>query len=221
MQIQAINNYSKTNQQTNFKSGYPVIHWVKRAENQVSKEAPTITKELTEELQGKLVRYLNRTWSKSDPQKVDLMGRAFRFLSGKDNSYRSYPIVRSFYNKSAGSQKEGLKPIGYLITGKDVEVFENNFGKPIGRIAAESPVIGGKRTSAELDNAKADYNVGGYKYVKNLAANFRKDGESAELHVCFEPVYKKNGEVKDYILSNMTFRPASQRNINPFEVINK
>ena len=29
MQIQAINNYSRTNQQTNFKSTYPVIYWVK------------------------------------------------------------------------------------------------------------------------------------------------------------------------------------------------
>ena len=220
MQIQPINNYSRTSQQTNFKSAYPVIHWVKRAGNEASKEAPTITKELTEELQGKLVRYLNRTLSKSDPQKVDLMGRAFRFLAGRDSSYRSYPIVRSFYNK-ADSQKDGLKPIGYLITGKDVDVFENNFGKPIGRYTAESPIIGGKRSSAELDKAKEDYHVRGYNYVKNLAANFRKDGECSELHVCFEPVYKKNGEVKDYILSNMTFRPASQRNINPFEEIKK
>ena len=148
MQINAINNYSKTTQQTNFKAAYPVIYWVKDASKQAgTQSAPTITEGLTSKLQGKLVRYLNRTFSKSDPQKVTLMGKAFSFLRSWDRDYGNYPIVRSFYNPSAGSQKEGLKPIAYLLTGKDVEIFENNYAKDIGRTKANSPVIGSNTTT--------------------------------------------------------------------------
>ena len=87
MQIQSINNYSKTNQQTNFKSAYPVIYWIKEdGASKIAKSAPVITEELTTTLQGKLVRYINRTFSKSDPVKVNLMGRVFTFLTGNDNS---------------------------------------------------------------------------------------------------------------------------------------
>ena len=218
MQIQATNNYSRNNQQTNFKSAYPVIYWVKNT-GTVGKEAPTITKDLTEKLQSKLVRYLNRTFSKSDPQKVNIMGRAFTFLRREDTDYQNSPIVRSFYNTSAGTQKNGIKPIAYLLTGKDVVFFENTYAKPIGRNRAESPVINGKRNSAELDIAINKYHKQGFNYVKNRAEEFRKKGEITELHVQFEPILDKNGAPKDYILSNMTFRPTSQRNISPFEEI--
>ena len=217
MQIQSINNYSKTNQQTNFKSAYPVVYWVKDTGREISKDAPTITKELTEKLQGKLVRYLNRTFSKSDPQKVNLMARAFTFLKSQDSDYENYPLVRSFYNQSVGSQKNGIKPIAYLLTGKDVDIFENTFAKPIGRNKAESPMINGKRNSAELDIALDKYYRLGLDYVKNRAKEFIKGGENTELHVQFEPVHDKKGEIKDYILSNMTFRPTNKRNISPFE----
>ena len=177
MQIQTINSYSKTNQQTNFKAAYPVIYWVKDAGKEISKDAPTISKDLTEKLQRKLVGYLNRTFSKSDPQKVSLMGKAFSFLRGRDRDFSTYPIVRSFYDTSTGSQKEGIKPIGYLLTGKDVEVFENNFAKPIGRNRANSPIIDGKPRSAELNIALDDYYTKGLNYVKNRSAQFcNKEG---------------------------------------------
>ena len=223
MQIQAINNYSRTNQQTNFKSTYPVIYWVKETGTEaVKKSAPVITEDLTSTLQGKLVRYLNRTFSKSDPQKVDLMSKAFTFLKNRDIDYSRYPVVRSFYNPSVGSQKEGLKPIAYLLTGKDVDIFVDKYAKTIGRLKADSPVIGGKRSSAELNIAIDDYYKKGLNYIKGRAEQFcDKNKVNYELHVNFEPVYKKNGEVKDYILSNMKFRPANERNINPFEQIKK
>ena len=229
MQIQSINNYSKNNVQTNFKSAYPVVYWVKNTSKEIGTESPTISKKLTERLQGKLVRYLNGTGSKSNPKNVELMKRAFAFIKKHDRDYSQYPFVRSFCCSKADSQKEGLKPIGYLLTGKDTDIFENNFGKPIGRTKAISPIIGGKARSAELDIALDDYYVNGLNYIKKRAAQFCNNNIAYELHVNFEPTLNKKGEIirnkdgsiKDYMLSNMTFRPTSERNINPFEGIKK
>ena len=147
------------------------------------------------------------------------MGKAFTFLKCQDSDYQSHPLVRSYYTPSASSQKNGIKPIAYLLTGKDVDFFENSYAKPIGRNRAESPMINGKRESAELDKALKKYYKEGFYYIKNCAEQFRKKGETSELHVQFEPVLDKKGDVKDYILSKMAFRPSSQRNINPFDEI--
>ena len=72
MQIQAINSFSniKTNQNPQFKSVYPVYHWVAEANGSY---APAVTKELSETLQRKIIRFLNRGKSITNPIKLALM----------------------------------------------------------------------------------------------------------------------------------------------------
>ena len=64
MQIQAINNFSNTKiQKPQFKSAYPVYHWVEKADK---KYVVAVTKSEVEKIQSKLIRMLNKTLSRKE-----------------------------------------------------------------------------------------------------------------------------------------------------------
>ena len=64
MQIHSINNLSSQNktQRVNFKSTYPVVHWVAEAN---SSYAPVANLDIVKKLQGKIVRVLNKPLSET------------------------------------------------------------------------------------------------------------------------------------------------------------
>lgn len=213
MQIQAINTYS-TNPKPNFKAGYPVVHWLAESNGSY---APVVTREMTEVLQNKLVRLLNRTGSKANEEKVNTMWKAVKYVAGNDAHYNKLPFVRSFYNRAGGWLKDKFEPISYLITGNDANIFEQNFAKPIGLMKSNSPKINGKRVSAELDMALNDYAIKGLNFVKKLSKEFcDKEKMNYSLHTKFETVRNSRGEIKDYKLVGLKFCPEKGKE-NPFE----
>jgi hypothetical protein len=213
MQIQAINTYS-TSSKPNFKAAYPVVHWLAESNGSYS---PVVTREMTEILQNKLVRLLNRTGSKANEEKVNTMWKAVKYLASSDAHYNKLPFVRSFYNREGGWLTDKFEPISYLITGQDANIFEQNFAKPIGVMKSNSPKINGRHQSAELDMALNDYAKKGLNFVKNLAKQFcDKEKMNYSLHTKFETVRNSRGEIKDYKLVGLKFCPAKGKD-NPLE----
>ena len=68
------------------------------------------------------------------------MGELIEKLKASDFGYRFNQITRSYYDHKGGWEGK-FRPINYLITGNDVEKFDKEFGKPIGKANALSPKI--------------------------------------------------------------------------------
>ena len=121
MKILQTNNYKTTN----FKSTYPVVHWVAEAGGSY---APISNLKLAKKLQSKIVRALNKplTESKKEMKVAEQNLRAY--IGRCDIDYRNQPQVRSFYNR-AEANLDGSSPVVYMISGKDVEPFEEKYAK--------------------------------------------------------------------------------------------
>ncbi len=210
MRIQSASSYSNN---TNFRAVYPVVHWV--AEKNGS-YAPAVSMDLTKKLQRKLVTMLN---SKSDSrmtEKLPLIENLKKFFSKWDRSYRMNPIGRSFYDNNGGWDKGKFNPIVYLLTGDDVYTFDATWGKPLGRLKGKSPVVNGRHKSAELNMANRNYRVKGLEFAKRRAQMFHdKDGNLCGLHTKFEIIRNKKGEIKDFELCGVAFKPEKGAE-NPF-----
>ena len=101
MQIQPIGvqtNY-KASFSPNFKSCYPVTHWLAEANESY---APVLTTELAKKLQGILVRYLNASAKKYSGKKAAFCQEVKDFMASTDRDYANLPFVRSFYDKKGG-----------------------------------------------------------------------------------------------------------------------
>lgn len=214
MQIQAINFYSKENRiNPQFKRAIPVTHWVRETNGSY---APVINFQLSEILQRYLVQVLNRTKKNFS---IDKMNYVSQIIANSDKDFKDFGIVRSFSDKKGGYKKEINKfiPISYLITGTDVKLFNDLFGKPIGKARAISPRQKGRLNSGELEIARENYTCGGLKFVKDKGKKlYGPDGIEYTLHTKFEVLRgKRSGKVNGYKLIDLKFCPEKGPE-NPF-----
>ncbi|MBQ4115243.1 hypothetical protein IJD34_07545 [bacterium] len=213
MQINSVQNYSINKQQTKtpqFKSAYPVYHWVKDVGEQ--RFAPAVTHTLNKQLQGKLVRLFNGT---SRFSATEAGRELIEKLKASDFGYRFNQITRSYYDHKGGWEGK-FRPINYLITGNDVEKFDKEFGKPIGKANALSPKINGKPSSAEHDKAINDYLIAGLNFVKGKQRQIVDTyGTKYGLHTKIEVIRNSKGKIKEYRISDIKFCPETG-NENPF-----
>lgn len=82
---------------TNFKSTYPVAHWVAETNGSF---APVSNLDLVKKLQGKLVRVLNKPLIESKKPLNPAEQKIRAYIGATDADYRNIPHVRSFYNRS-------------------------------------------------------------------------------------------------------------------------
>ena len=214
MQIQPTGfpKYYGTKASPNFKACYPVTHWV--AETNAG-FAPVMTVEFAKKLQGILVRFLNSAPDKYSDAKAVLCRKIKNFIASNDKSYNEIRFVRSFYDKDGG-WKEKVKPVSYLITGRDAQYFEQTYGTPVGVHKGNAPILGGKPRSAELDGALNDYFKGGLKFVKSRAKDFcDANGMPYGLHAKYQVIRTRNGNIKEYKLVGLGYYPE-EGPANPF-----
>ncbi len=197
----------------NFTSTMPVVHWVAEANGSY---APALSADLAQNLQSSLVRVLNK---KDAPKKwsgfKDVMEAIKDYLGSADVQYEQKRMgedykkaVRSFTDYSA-EKSNVFKYMNYLITGNDVEVFNERFGKCIGKAKRRAREIFGARHSAETQIALKNYDYLGLNFVNNPARQlYDKDGSRLALHTKFEIMRNKEGRITDYVLKDVRLLPA-------------
>ena len=158
MRIQPTQNYQYNQKNPQFKSAFPVVHWVAETNGSY---APAVSLHLTKKLQKILLGVLNQT-SRKDQGAVAEKVR--KYLAETDKSYRGNPISRSFYDKRENADNR-FAPLVYLITGNDVDNFNSRFGEEIGRSKSYSPYINGVKSSAELNQARNNYHILGLDFI--------------------------------------------------------
>ena len=185
MNIQPVNN-------TNFKSTYPVVHWVAETNGSY---APVANLQIVKKLQGKIIRMLNKPLVSSTKPMEPLEQRLRAYIGVCDADYRNNPNVRSFYNRTDAA------PVSYVISGDDVGIFENNLAKNIGRAKSNARELLSKPYSPETMEAIKLYNREGLKFVQN-------NGMMYILHTKFEIIRNRMGKIKDYKFVEARFLPA-------------
>ena len=211
MQIQPIS-LSQPNSSTQFKAAYPVYHWVAETNGSY---APVVDKELTKTLQRYLVSVLNRTKKVS----LSMLDKISRRVCERDGDYRQMSLVRSYFNRGGGYKKQENKfvPISYLISGNDIDIFEDFYAKSIGMAKSISPRKKGRLSSAEAKIASQSYKLGGLKFVNDKNRRIvDENGMEYALHTKFEVLRgKKSGKVKGFKLVDAKFCPQKGAE-NPF-----
>ena len=193
----------------NFKSAYPVVHWVAETNGSY---APALSLELVKKLQGSLVRVLNKTDKPLNP----VQSKVKEYIKTKDRDYGKISVVRSFYDRK-GANGTNFKPISYMISGKDVDRFNKDLGEEIGRSKGFSIQRIGNPYSAEAKIAIENYMRGGLKFVNNLANRLKgKDSETYVLHTKFEIERNRAGKIKGYRLVDARFLPEKGKD-SPIE----
>lgn len=113
--------------------------------------------------------------------------------SGGDYDYYNIPKIRAVFDSS----KKRYQGFVSIITGHDVDIFNNKFGKPIGkakRVSRER--TGSMYSSFETCEALKQYNRMSTDYVDSHAVY--KDGKRQAFGVYFTPVYNKKGNLKGF-----------------------
>ena len=212
MQISAINKY----QQPQFKSAIPVYHWVREAGDKFNYKL-VAHDELTRTLQEKVVEFFNRP---NNPNHSINIKKAINYLKDKDiyyslrlkhndNTGKKNKPARSFYNSKGGWNYNltKFKPISYLITGIDVDYFENEFAKPLGKAKSEYRHLGDAASLANLKMAWHNFYANGAKFVEDKKHQIRDLYDvSYGIHTKF--VVQRNADGKDeYIFEDMKLLP--------------
>ena len=157
MKIASLNSNSP---QTSFRSAFPVVHWIAETNGSYT-PADMQTVRL---LQGKVIRMLNKPLSKTTkpikPQEQAIKA----YMSSCDADYRHKAVARSFY-KYTSDNPEKYTPVSFIITGKDVDLFNNSYGRNIGEAKGKARANGHKNSS-EVDDAIRDYKYDGFAFVK-------------------------------------------------------
>ena len=193
MNIQPVNN-------TNFKSTYPVVHWVAETNGSY---APVANLQIVKKLQGKIIRMLNKPLVSSTKPMEPLEQRLRAYIGVCDADYRNNPNVRSFYNRTDAA------PVSYVISGDDVGIFESNLAKNIGRAKSNARELLSKPYSPETMEAIKLYNREGLKFVQNNSKQIQdKNGMMYILHTKFEIIRNRMGKIKDYKFVEARFLPA-------------
>lgn len=211
MRIQSI----QQNNSTNFKSVYPVVHWVREAGER--RYAPALSQELNEKLQRSLVRMLNSDEKKVKPEKLPFISKLKQLVSSGDKDFSNNSKARSFYNQQGGWSESGFEPFGYILTGDNAEHMSETLGKPIGRAKGAAPRLGDELAeTAEVKISVNDYVKRGLNYVKKLSSRFRNDKKvKMGLHTKFKVIRTKNGKIKGFEFEDARFCPESGAD-NPF-----
>lgn len=199
MNIQPISN------NTNFKSTYPVVHWVAETNGSY---APVANLELTKKLQGKIVRILNKKLIDTT-KPMQLAEQKLRaYIGSCDIDYRNIPIVRSFYNRVYTAPNE-TKAAAYMISGRHVDDFNEYLAKNIGKEKYNAKQLINNPYSEKTIEAIEKYNREGLSFVENFH-NMIKDRNNMTyvLHTKFEIIRNKFGKIKDYRFIDARFLPA-------------
>ena len=213
MKIQP-NNYTYQNT-TNFKSVYPVVHWVCEANGSY---APIANLNLAKKLQGKIVRILNKPLNDTKKNIKPEEQKLRAYIGSSDIDYRNVSVVRSFYNRIKGSINK-YTPVSYLISGDDVKVVNEYLTKHIGRAKEGKQDLISKPYSPELAEAIRHYNIDGLKFVQDKDKQLTDEaGFTYILHTKFEIIRNKLGQIKDYKFQDARFLP-SEGTKNPLERI--
>ena len=186
MNIQSIN--SQQPYKPNFKSTYPVMHWVAETNGSYARVSNL---DLVKKLQGKVIRMLNKPL-KDSKTKMNITEQNLRaYIGACDVSYRNNPTVRSFYNRTESSLG-GFSPISYIISGEDVELFDNALAKNIGKAKSKAREYLSRPYSPEAIEAIKLYNNEGLRFVKDFSKQIKdKNNIPYVLHTKFEIVRNK------------------------------
>lgn len=213
MKILQTNNY----QQANFKSTFPVVHWVAEASGSY---APVSNIKLAKQLQSKIVRALNKPLTESKKEMKVSEQNLRAYLGRCDIDYRNQPQVRSFYNR-AEANVNGDSAIVYMITGKDIEPFEELFAKNIGIAKNEGIKNLNTPYSPEAKTAIDLYNRNGLDFVNNSQLRIKdKNSLTYVLHTKFEIIRNRLGKVKGFRFIDARFLPEKGPE-SPFEKLKK
>ena len=243
MKISA-SNYQINN--TNFKSVYPVVHWVREANGSY---APVSKIKYVQAFQEKLICYLNSnplltpkeikelTKAKLKAEKeiitdgeekisvdslkkiIDIPSQYLRaYISSCDDGYRN--ALRGNKVRSfydrVTSSSNDFIPTSFVLSGEDAKEFNKRFGEEIGRATK----IYGK-DSDEVKKAKWKYNNEGLKFVNNYLRR-KKDanGRTQVLHTKFEIVRNNEGEITGFKYIDARFLPEFGPE-SPFEKLKR
>ena len=195
MKISAI---SGQNNNTNFKSTFPVAIWIRESNGSF---APEAAKEVLEPLEGKLITILNnslmtkrkakdlkkalRNKEKSENNVKNKLTAVMDFASQKFRAYicscdpdyrnaRGTYKVRSFYNKIQSKIRNPYTVL-YMITGGHAVEFDNRYGKEKGiqdRLANELKAELLKKLHLQY---KEDYNAG--NIMEETEKYYRQEAE--------------------------------------------
>ena len=215
MKVLQTNNYNY--QQRNFKSAYPVVHWVAEAGGSY---APVSNLKLVRKLQSKIVRVLNKSLEDSKKE-MNVAEQNLRAYAGRcDIDYRNQSQVRSFYNR-AEANVDGTSPVAYIITGKDIEPFEEKLAKNIGIAKNEGIKNLNTPYSPEAKTAIDMYNSKGLNYVNNPERRIKDNkGMTYVLHTKFEILRNKLGKIKGFKFIDARFLPEKGPE-SPFEKLKR
>ena len=211
MKILQTNSY---NPSCNFKATYPVVHWVAESNGSY---APISNLKDVKKLQSKIIRILNKPLYNTKKE-ISFVEQTLRDYIGRcDVDYRNMSLVRSFYNRAEGDMS-GKTPVAYVISGKDIEPFEEQLSKNIGIAKGEAKKTLQTSHSPEADAAVEAYKKGGLTFVNNpdLRIKNKENNMTYVLHTKFEIIRNKLGKVKDYKFIGARFLPEHGPE-SPFE----
>ena len=195
MQVSSINN---SQQNLGFKSAIPVFI---KVSTDAKSFAPAVGEELNDSFMRRTEYLLNNSLKRGVNKDRDVLVDRFRAFFKK--------WVPDFYGKVMaftcvdGSVENGkLKPYFYFLTGETSASLERL------RLAHKDAVVRSEGfNTAELKIAKDNYYNQGKNLVQRAFANYHPAGrEPHAMVVSFEPIRKKNGEIKDYKLINVEFK---------------
>ena len=224
MRIQPTNNYLVNKKQNrSFKSAIPIYHWT-RESNGFYRVVEN--KKIIEILQEKLVEAFNRPHKPDHPIEIKKAIKTLRDdiyydlrIKYNDKTNKKHTPTRSFYNDNGGWNHNLtiFKPISYLITGCDVDYFNNNFAKPLGKARAEYKYLKDGASLANLKMARHNYMVNGLNFVNDEKHQFKDiNGAPCGIHTKFDVIRNSNGEIIGYKFVDMKFLPEKGSS-NPFK----
>ncbi len=123
--------------------------------------------------------------------------------TGGDKDYYNISKIRSVIDNT----KDKIQGFINIVTGNDVKVVEEKFGKDIGKAKNISLKRAGTTKTFETHNAVSKYIDNAPDYAESKAVY--KDGERQAFGIAFTPVYytkgKNKGEVKDFVYHHSGF----------------
>ncbi len=107
---------------------------------------------------------------------------------GGDRDYASLPKIRAVFDKT----KQKYQSFVNIVTGRDVDIVNNSYGKPIGRAKRISREKTGSSYSFETSEALRNYAMNAPEYAESKAVY--RDGRRLAFGICFKPVYGKRSK---------------------------
>ena len=116
--------------------------------------------------------------------------------------------VRSFYNREKGLL-DGRYYLTYMISGKDIQPFEQDLAKNIGKTKHDGITMFENAYTQEAKDAIDLYNKNGLEYVNAPEHRLKSKttGMTYILRANFEPIKNKAGKIKDYKFISAKFVP--------------